>query len=234
MELQTKSIIKLHKIDKRLNQIHDEKGDLPSIINEQEETLQTLRESVSSCDTEKKNFEKEKNAGQIEIDELLVLLDKHNAQIFEVKNNKEYDAILKEIDHIQEKHNNFKLTMKEINENLENLSSEIVDLKEKIGKIETRLVDYNEQLEIMNEQTKSEEKKLNDDKSNIIKDISDVDFLSKYDEGSITVSSVSRRCCNNCFSNLPDQMYLDIKKGTKLHNCPDCATMLYYDQDEEE
>ena len=34
MELETKNIIELHKIDKRLNQIEETKGDLPSIIEE--------------------------------------------------------------------------------------------------------------------------------------------------------------------------------------------------------
>ena len=42
MELETKNIIELHKIDKRLNQIEETKGDLPSIIEEQEETLNDL------------------------------------------------------------------------------------------------------------------------------------------------------------------------------------------------
>ena len=233
MELQTKSIIQLHKIDKRLTLINNEKGDLPSIISEQEEVLKTVRESMSSCDLEKESLEKENRENKIEIDEIEISLDKHNSQIFEVKNNKEYDAILKEIDHIQGKHNNLKLSVSEIDENLVNLSQKISDFKDEISTFEKRLTEYNSQLEIMNEETKFEEKTLNDKKSNILIEITDKDFLLKYDEGSITVSSVSRRCCNNCFSNLPDQMYFDIKKGKKLHSCPDCGTLLYYDKDEE-
>ena len=65
MELQTQSIITLHKIDKRLSQIHDEKGDLPSIIADQEEILENLKESLSSSLLEIENLEKEKNSSQI-------------------------------------------------------------------------------------------------------------------------------------------------------------------------
>ena len=50
MELETKNIIELHKIDKRLNQIEEKKGDLPLIIEEQEESLYDLNESIKVCD----------------------------------------------------------------------------------------------------------------------------------------------------------------------------------------
>ena len=104
MELETKNIIELHKIDKRLNQIEETKGDLPSIIEEQKETLNELNESIKVCDEKIIELNKEKNTDKISIDEQKASIDKYNAQIFQVKNNKEYDAILKEIDHIEAEH----------------------------------------------------------------------------------------------------------------------------------
>ena len=69
MQLETKNIIELHKIDKRLNQIEEEKGDLPSIINEQDEMLNDLNQSIEICGDKIHNLNKEKNTDKINIDE---------------------------------------------------------------------------------------------------------------------------------------------------------------------
>ncbi len=234
MELETKNIIELHKIDKRLNQIEEEKGDLPSIINEQNETLSELNQSIQGCDNRVVELNKQKNEDKINIDECKSSIDKYNAQIFQVKNNKEYDAILKEIDHIESLH-------KELVSKRDNIDKEITDqeelkndYQEKAESIEKKLVEYKEELGILSVETKSEEKKLSAHKTKILGLITDKSFLMKYnDNESINiVSSVSRGSCDNCFCGLPDQLFFDIQNGTKLHSCPDCGIYLYYDEEE--
>ena len=61
MEIQTKRIIDLHKIDKRLNQIEDEKGDLPALISEEEENLYEFKETISINDQKNKELDKNIN-----------------------------------------------------------------------------------------------------------------------------------------------------------------------------
>ena len=236
MELQTKSIIELHKTDKRLDQIEEQKGDLPSLIEEQKKMMDFSKEMVTSCKEKIKSLEKDKSKNQIDLDDCKSLLDKYNKQIFQVKNNKEYDAILKEIDHMEAQHKDLLSELKDIDETIKDKSEEKQDLIEKINSIETRLVDYDQELETLSIKTKTEEKKLNDNKEKILNSITNKDFLFKYkeDHGNGIVSSVSRGSCDSCFSGLPDQLYFDIKKGIKLHPCPDCGIYLYYDEDEEE
>lgn len=236
MELDTKNIIELHKIDKRLDQIEETKGDLPSIIDEQEETLNNLHESIKACDEKINELNKEKNADKISIDEQKASIDKYNTQIFQVKNNKEYDAILKEIDHIEVKHKELLSKAINLDEEISNQEELKKNCEEKTSSLEGKLVDYKEELNIVSVETKSEEKKLSNNKEKIIESISDKDFLNKYSdsESNSIVSSVSRGSCDNCFSGLPDQLYLDVQKGTKLYSCPDCGIYLYYDELEEE
>ena len=88
MELQTKSIIELHKVDKRLDQIEEQKGDLPSLIEEQKKMMDFSKEMVTSCKEKIKSLEKDKSKNQIDLDDCKSLLDKYNKQIFQVKNNK--------------------------------------------------------------------------------------------------------------------------------------------------
>ena len=236
MELETKNIIDLHKIDKRLNQIEEEKGDLPLIINEQDKMLNDLNQSIETCGDKINNLNKEKNTDKINIDECKSSIDKYNAQIFQVKNNKEYDAILKEIDHIESAHKD--LIFKNSNIDEEILSQEELKktCQEKVDSIKQKLNEYKEELDILSVETQSEQEKLSESKTKILSSISNSDFLTRYnDNESINiVSSVSRGSCDNCFSGLPDQLFFDIKKGSKLHSCPDCGIYLYYDDEEKE
>ena len=52
MELETQKIINLHKIDVRLQEIHDEKGDLPELIKEQKDEINDLRVQLLSANQE--------------------------------------------------------------------------------------------------------------------------------------------------------------------------------------
>ena len=235
MELQTKSIIELHKIDKKLDHIEEQKGDLPSLIDEQEEIMNSSKETVADCQETIKSLEKDRSKNQINLDESKSLLDKYNKQIFQVKNNKEYDAILKEIDHIESQHKDLSLQMKDIDETIKEKTEEISELTDKINSIEIKLVDYTEELKILSVETKTEEINLNDTKEKILNSITDKNFLFRYneDQGNGIVSSVSSESCDNCFSGLPVQLVLNIKKGTKLYSCPDCGIYLYFDEDGE-
>ena len=51
MELETQKIINLHKIDVRLQEIHEEKGDLPEIIKEQKDEIEGLNSKILSENT---------------------------------------------------------------------------------------------------------------------------------------------------------------------------------------
>ena len=153
MELETKNIIELHKIDKRLNQIEETKGDLPSIIEEQKETLNELNESIKVCDEKIIELNKEKNTDKISIDEQKASIDKYNAQIFQVKNNKEYDAILKEIDHIEAQHKELLSKTVNLDEEISNQENLKKDCKEKFDLLEKKIIDYKEELSIVSVET---------------------------------------------------------------------------------
>ena len=236
MELQTKSIIELHKIDKKLDYIEEQKGDLPALINEQQDIINTCKDTISNCEETIKTLEKDKSKNQIDLDESQAQLDKYNNQIFQVKNNKEYDAILKEIDHIESQHKDLVTEISNIEVTIKENTEQITELTDKISSLEEKLVDYNKELEILSVENKTEEDNLNGKKNKILKSITDKHFLLKYneDEGNQIVSSISRGSCDSCFSSLPEQLVFDIKKGTKLYSCPDCGIYLYFGEDQEE
>jgi len=236
MEKNTQQIINLHKIDKKLNEIHEGKGDLPSLIKKEENKLAEIKESINISINKIENLLKEKTSFDISIEEFKGLIVKYNKQMFQVKNNKEYDSLLKEIDHIEAQN-------KEIVNSINNIENEITENKElkknyeeKVILVTENLHSNKEELDIVNIETKAEEAILNKEKNKILITIEDKNFLKKYknnESGSI-IESISRGSCDNCFSSLPDQLILDIKKGDDLFPCPDCGIYLYYDNSDKD
>jgi len=235
MELNTELIINLHKIDKRLDAIHESKGELPSLISKKEKQLEDIKNSILISNTKIKDLTNNKTSFDLNMNEHKDLIEKYNKQIFQVKSNKEYDALLKEIDHIEEKNKVLLDSISNIDIEIKNNQELSSDFQEKINKIEESLESNKKELDIVNVETKVEEGSLLKEKNKILNDINDKDFLKQYDsnKSGALLESISRGSCDGCYSSLPDQLILDIKKGNKLYLCPDCGIYLYFDNNQE-
>ena len=98
-------LIKLHKVEKRLLEINNSRGNLPNKIS-------ILNEKINILITENKNYESRLS----EIDSRKTLLNSKisdiehkintlNEQMYKVKSNREYEALLSEIDHLNNENN---------------------------------------------------------------------------------------------------------------------------------
>ena len=214
MDLDVKKIINLHKIDTRLQEIHDEKGGLPEIINDQKEKLDELKNKIHQSEEEIKLLNKDKSACSLSIEDFNSNLDKHNKLMDKVKNNKEYDALLLEIDHLKKENNELQSKVDVINTSIEEMNtSNEKELNEK--SVEFSI----------------EEKLLEKDKKKVMSEIADSLFLDKYKEDNESlVAAVFNGSCGSCFYNLPAQSLEDTKSG-KLITCPNCSIYLYFDEE---
>ena len=231
MDLNVKSIISLHKIDTRLQEIQDEKGGLPEIINDQIEKSEELKNKIQHSEEEIKLLNKDKSACASSIEDFNNNLDKHNKLMDKVKNNKEYDALLLEIDHLKKENNELKskienidISLDELNISNEEVNKEIDLLSEKINQNESELKEKSVEFSI-------EEKLLEKDKKKVMSEIADSLFLDKYKEDNESlVAAVYNGSCGSCFNSLPAQSLQDTKNG-KLITCPSCSIYLYFDED---
>jgi len=236
MEIQTQLIISLHKIDKRLNIIEEQKGDLPLQIKELEDKLHNIKQIILDSKNFITDFEKEKNSYNVNIKEYKAKLEKYNEQIFKVKNNVEYDALLVEIDYIKNQNQEIVDKIKDIDQNISDNQNIKTDSDDKIKTIEENLIHSQEELKVASESSKKEEKELKTEKNKIIGQINNNKFLLKYKDSNSRsiIESISRGSCNNCYCALPAQLEFDIKKREELISCPDCGIYLYFDENEED
>ena len=233
MELQTQNIINLHKIDKKLAEIEHEKGDLPALINDLSDKRNESKKVIEESRGEITILEKDRSSHGITITEFKSKLDKYNKQFDVVKTNEAYDALVKEIDYINQHYKEVQLAIEKIDVKINDLKELINENEEKNNSADEKLSSYSKELQIVSVDSKTEQESLQKRKKSILSLITDKNFLIQYesDEDNI-IACISRGSCTNCFSSLPDQFVFDIKKGKKLYSCTDCGVYLYYDEEE--
>ena len=232
MELETKKIIDLHKIDLRLQEIEELKGDLPLIIKEQQENMVTFNDKVDSFSTEITELNKLKEDYNVSISDFDLKIDKYNQQMDSVQNNKEYDALLIEIDHLKKENDELTGKILEIDEKIDDLKKSIEDYSEQLNNLSDKLKDNEDELQATSVEFSIEEKLLLKDKKSLLSKINDKDFLNSYqDKEKEILASIYNGSCNNCYTSLPAQTLVDVKKGLNLISCPSCSIFLYFDEE---
>jgi len=231
MDLDVKKIINLHKIDTRLQEIHDEKGGLPEIINEQKEKVDELKNKIQESEEEIKLLNKDKSVCTLSIEDFNSNLDKHNKQMDNVKNNKEYDALLLEIDHLKKENNELQSKVGVINNSIEDMNTSNEEINSKINSLIEKIDDNEKELNKKSVEFSIEEKLLEKDKTKLMSEISNNRFLEQYKEDNESlVTAVYSGSCGTCFFTLPAQS-LEDTKGGKLITCPSCSIYLYFDEE---
>jgi predicted nucleic acid-binding Zn-ribbon protein len=201
---------------------------------------------MEALDAEKKSYDDELSRGNNELAEcdqrrkrleqdLLELQDKesrYKKQLMEVKTNKEYQALLAEIDAVESL---ISETETNIIEELELFDKLGADLKE----AEKRLADKGNEIakrreELAGELSKRKEElvKLEEERKDIVAKVPS-DLFSTYERlraarGGIAVVEVKDGVCQGCFVGLTPQDYAELRSMDKIIFCANCNRILYY------
>jgi predicted nucleic acid-binding Zn-ribbon protein len=96
-----KIIYQLQLIDDQLDELEELRGDLPNTVKELEGKIDRVKEDISNMEKEKKESLKKRDRNELDIEKLTENQKKFKSQLYQVRNNKEYDALTKEIDHTE-------------------------------------------------------------------------------------------------------------------------------------
>jgi predicted nucleic acid-binding Zn-ribbon protein len=227
-----KLLWELQKIDLTLKRIKEEKDRFPKEMkklderqNIEKEKIQKEREKIESLEKERRQKERNLNTEQEKI-------KRAEGRMFEVKTNKEYQAILNEVEAIKE------VTSREEEEILQILE-EIDELKQDLSKREKEVTTTLEKIE--REKKKIQEKM--DQGDGLWKEQKEQrEILSKQLESGlfklyntlkekrqgIGVVDAKHETCQGCFVNIPPQMFIEVQKNNALTRCPNCNRILYW------
>ncbi len=232
MKEQLLKLIKLQEVDLQIRKINKELETEPEAIKALRKELKEVKEDLATAKAELEEREKVKRDAELELQDCEERIKKSKQKMTEVKTNKEYQALLTEIDELQSLKSEWEdkiiVAMDEIEE-----AKKIVEEKEKIVKeLEQRLKEAQQRLEQSFAHFKKELAQLRQKREEMAKTM-DKDLLKRYDfirsrRNGIAVAAVNAEVCEGCNMHIPPQKYNELLKGDKLMTCPTCQRIIYW------
>jgi uncharacterized protein len=221
----------LQQIDSKLDEISVLKGELPMEVSDLEDEIQGLKTKATKLEGTLAEVDSEIVRHNANIKESELLIAKYEKQLDNVKNNREYDALTKEIE-LQKLE--IQLSQKKIREanggrdiKKENYDAVMAKLTQRNTDVENKKVE----LAKIIEKTEKEETKLQKDSDKARKDIEDrlllsYDRIRKTYRNGLAVVTISRGSCGGCFNRIPPQMIIEIGVMKKILACEHCGRVL--------
>lgn len=229
------SLYALQRIDQRIDGIRNVRGELPLEVQDLEDEIEGLATRVQKFRDEIKNLETDISNKKIAAQESLELIKKYEAQQMNVRNNREYDSLSKEIEFQTLEAQLAEKRMKEYSAEVEIKTEMVNKVEEELAERRKDLEDKKAELNDIIAETEKDEKLLLED-SEKQKKIIDDRLLIAYERirdnarNGLAVVPVERDACGGCLNKIPPQRHLDIRLHKKIIVCEYCGRILVDDE----
>ena len=238
MQEKIMALYELQKIDQEIDGINKIKGELPLEVQDLEDELTGLKARIDTINSEIEEFNALTRQRRREIDQSKIQISNYKEQQNNVRNNREYDAISKEIEYQELE---IQLAEKRLKEYSVGIKAKKMLLEEAEYVIKERsadLVSKKTELALIEGETAADIAALQVSSSKIGDKI-DSRLLTAYNRmrGSVrnglAVVTVKRDACGGCYNRIPPQRQVDIRQGKKIIVCEYCGRILVSDVDAE-
>ncbi|MCK5856110.1 MAG: hypothetical protein KAG64_01395 [Bacteroidales bacterium] len=225
------ALARLQVIDSKIDEIRNVRGELPLEVQDLEDEITGLQTRIDNLLTEVDDINSRIQERKIAIEDGNALIKKYEDQRMNVRNNREYDSLTKEIEY---QGLEIELAEKRIKEDQYALEVKQEAIKQAKVIFEDRKIDLEnkkkELTEIVSE-TEREEKELLE-KSEKNEPFIENRLLAAYKRirsnarNGLAVVAVERDACGGCFNKIPPQRQLDIRMHKKIIVCEYCGRIL--------
>ncbi|MCX7728475.1 MAG: C4-type zinc ribbon domain-containing protein [Bacteroidia bacterium] len=231
VEAKLRALFQLQQIDSKIDKIHFIRGELPLEVKDLEDTVTGLQTRVQKLQNDIHGLEQKILEKKNAIKEHQANIKKFEQQQNKVRNNREYEALVKEIEYmnleiqlaekqikeakaaIEEKSKYLEVAQNELDERTKDLEIKRKELEEIVKETE---VEEKELLKISQASAAKIEPRL----------INAYRKIRENVKNGIAVAVVERDACGGCFSKIPPQKILDIKAHNKIIVCEHCGRIL--------
>lgn len=217
-------------IDDQLDELEELRGDLPNAVRELEDQINRFKENISSKEKEQKDSLKKREENEEEIEKQKENQKRFKAQLYQVRNNKEYDALTKEIDHTDDVVSKLEAENDGLADLSKSLTQQIEEFKPKLFELNDELKTKKADLKEIVKANEKEEAKLRKERKKIEEEVKKPDLsaymrIRKAKRGK-AVSTIKRSACSGCHNIVPSQRQLEIRRNNRLFFCEYCGRIL--------
>ena len=231
MQEKIMALYQLQKIDSEIDEINKIKGELPLEVQDLEDELAGLNTRIENINTEIEELNSLTRQRKREVDQAKIMIGNYKEQQNNVRNNREYDAITKEIEYQELE---IELAEKRLKEYAATMKAKKALIDETNERVAERNIDYKakkEELDSIEAETAQQVADLVA-KAEKAKQPIDERLLTAYNRirsnvhNGLAVVTVTRDACGGCFNRIPPQRQVDIRQGKKLIVCEYCGRIL--------
>ena len=223
IEIEISSIkAKISNVDQRFEKLDESLRNFKQVIDEQESVINELNQKYRNYETDvRMNLDR---------------IKKSEAKLSSVKTNKEYQALLKEIDDIKEKNSKLEDVMIEFLDRIEIAENTLNAKMVEYAELQSRLNNEKETIQKETETGKRQLEQLDVELNAVVAGI-DEGLLAIYNKtkslqsNGIAIVAVKNAICQGCNVNIPPQMYNELQRGDSLKKCPICDRIIYWKEE---
>ena len=223
-----RQLYELQLIDSELDDLQSVKGELPMEVNDLEDEIAGLTTRVQKAESSSSEFDVEVKKQKDNIKTAEQLIERYKKQLDNVKNNREFDALNKEVEmqqlDIQLAEKRIKDAQRSIEAKKETLDASKKRMDAKQKELDTKRVELSKILE----KTEKEEDKMRKRSDKSRKNVEER-LLKSYDKirssyrNGLAVVSIDRSACGGCFNHVPPQLNLEVALHKKIIACEHCG-----------
>jgi len=210
--------------------LEDEKGDLPSIVNNLSNQAQEIQSQIDELQNQIEMHIAAREQSTLDAEALNERVESLKKQLYEVRNNKEYDAITKEITEAEDTIMEKMQATEDHDAKQKEMHTNVGELKQKHETLQSELQDNQSELHEVSKVHEEEEMQLKQQRETIARQISN-STLSLYDrireaKNGKAVVPITRGACGGCYKTVPPQLNLLLRKNDEIHICENCGRII--------
>ncbi len=231
------NLLEIQRIDKEINALHQSQIDYPKEIRRLEDELQNARDQLNAQRQRSEELEKNRRALERDLGAIEADLKKHQDRLYEVKTNKEYDALQIEIATLQDRKDERETAILESIEMVEEIVEKLSEDENYYQKIKRdrrkRIDELTAKLNSIDKNVRAWEKK-----RSAIEPGVERSFLNMYNSirnvvrGGIAIVPVHKGACGGCYRQLAPQRLVEVKRADRIVRCENCARILAWREEE--
>ena len=221
----------LQQVDSKIDEIRAYRGNLPLEIQDIEDEIAGLETRISNFKDESKKNQKDISDYKIKMKETEALIKKYEEQQNNVRNNREYDSLTKEIEYQTLDNQLSDKRIKEITAKDNDVAAKVAQAQMRLNELKGALKEKKDELHSLVEGTEKEEEQLLQRSAEAEKFVEDrllvaYKRIRKNARNGLAVVGIFDEACGGCFNRIPPQHQLDICTHKKIIVCEYCGRIL--------
>lgn len=231
VEEKLRALFDLQQVDSRIDRIRTIRGELPLEVQDLEDELMGLETRIEKQKEEIANLDQEIADKKNTVKDSQALIKKYEQQQSNVRNNREFESLAKEIEYQNLEIQLAEKRIKEFKAKIEMVKKTVDDLEDKYKDRKNDLKHKKSELDDIIAETEKDEQKLIKYSEEFEKNIEER-YLTAYKRirknsfNGLAVVSIERDACGGCFNKIPPQRQLDIGQRKKILVCEHCGRIL--------